>query len=425
MGIHIRLLPHYPGTAQTMSDQKYRKFYVDWWEIKASTIYGALIFLFLVLAIGGGGYWLWQNNWVIQAPTDEAPKNSAQIVSFQGDVRIIRVSTRKTERVTKELYVKAGDTIQTQSDGRAQVRMIDGSMVSVRPNSTVVIRDSKSIFGGTSVRVKLDDGQIRVRTEDHTESSDNIVEVKETENRLSSQTDASFNLNPEANRGEIRINRGSVEAKTGSEKTVIKKDEFVAVNSGKIASKEKLVKPPKLTSPENSSQIPTTREDKSVSFRWKKPGDGNFTYHLQVSQSPFFVSNKIVIEKTSLSSGSYVADSLSAGTYFWRMRTSSTSKQISEWSEPARFTIIKQVSSAKIEAGEWEVEYLGGRLYRVRGKTEPGSTVRMLGRETFARADGSFLLQISSKSSSVGIEIYDERGNRGRYNLNLKTAKAR
>lgn len=44
--------------------------------------------------------------------------------------------------------------------------MIDGSILSIRPNSTVVIRDSSSLLGGTSVRVKLDDGQIRVRTED-------------------------------------------------------------------------------------------------------------------------------------------------------------------------------------------------------------------------------------------------------------------
>ena len=415
-----------PKFSKQMSKQKYRKYYVDWWEIKASTVYGLVILLFLILSIGGGGYWLWQNNWVIQAPNDEAPKNSAQIVSYQGDVRIIRVATRRTERVTKEVYVQAGDTIQTQSDGRAQVRMIDGSMVSVRPNSTVVIRDSKSIFGGTSVRVKLDDGQIRVRTEDHTESSDNIVEVKETENRLSSQTDASFNLNPEANRGEIRINRGSVEAKTGNEKTVIKKDEFVAVDKGKIASKEKLIKPPELSLPENSAQILTRGDSKGVSFRWRKPNNiVSANYHLQVSQSPFFVSNKIVIEQTSLSGLSFNADSLSAGTYFWRMKTSSSSKQISEWSEPARFTIIKQTGSETIEASEWEVEYLGGRLYRVSGKTESGSTVRILGRETFARSDGTFLLQISSNSSSVRVDINDERGNSGRYNLNLKTAKAR
>jgi hypothetical protein len=409
-----------------MSEQKYRKFYVDWWEIKSSTLYGAGIVLFLISLIVGGSFWLWQNNWVIQSPSEEAPANSARIVSYQGDVRIIRVTTRKTERVTQETYVLAGDTIQTQSDGRAQVRMIDGSMLSVRPNSTVVIRDSKSIFGGTSVRVKLDDGQIRVKTEDHTQSSDNIVEVKETENRLASQSDVSFDLNEKANRSEIRINRGSVEAKSGNNKTIINQDEFVALKDGKISTKEQLLKPPDLITPANSDQILTLTNGKSIAFRWKKPvGNSGYSYHLQVAGSPFFVSEKIVVEKTSLSNNNYNSGDLAPGTYYWRVRASSDSGQISEWGEPIRFTIIKKISSAKIEADEWKAEYLGGRLYRVSGKTQPGATVRISGRETFARSDGSFLLQISSNTSTIPVEIYDERGNRGRYNLNLKTGQAR
>lgn len=409
-----------------MSEQKYRKYYIDWWELKTSTIYGVIAMVFLIGGIGGGGYWLYKNNWIIQPPADEIPRNAARIISYEGDVRIIRVKTRNTERVVKETYVQAGDTIQTQSDGRAQVRMIDGSMLSVRPNSTVVIRDSKSIFGGTSVRVKLDDGQIRVKTEDQTESSDNIVEVKETENRLSAQTDASFNLNDDANRGEIRISRGTVESNADGVKTVVKSDEFASLENGKISSKEKLHQPPDLTNPNNAEQILTTGGSKSVSFAWKKPSsDSSFTYHLQVAQSPFFVSDKIVIEKTSLSNTGFGSDNLAAGTYFWRLRATSNTGQTTEWSEPARFTIIKQTGSSKIEAGEWEIEYLGGTLYRVSGKTQPGATVRVSQRETFARSDGSFLIQVSSNSSTVAIEIYDERGNRGRYNLNLKTGKAR
>ncbi len=408
-----------------MSDQKYRKFYVDWWEIKTSTIYGAVAMLFLLAGIIGGGYWLYKNNWVIQPPSDEAPKNSARIVSFEGDVRIIRVTTRKTERVVKETYVQAGDTIQTQSDGRAQVKMIDGSMLSVRPNSTVVIRDSKSIFGGTSVRVKLDDGQIRVKTEDQTESSDNIVEVKEVENRLSAQTEASFNLNDTADRGEIRITRGTIESNADGVKTVIKSDEYASLENGKVSSREKLIQPPILTNPANAEQIMTLGGSKAVAFNWKKPDDGSgFTYHIQIAQSPFFVTDKISVEKTSIAGTSYGAGNLTAGTYFWRVRAASGSGQTSEWSEPARFVIIKQTSSEKIRASDWQVEYLGGRLYRISGKTQPGATVNISGRETFARSDGSFLIQITSNSSTVAVNIYDERGNRGRYNLNLRTGRA-
>lgn len=408
-----------------MSDQKFRKYYVEWWEIKTSTIYVGVAILFLTIVAIGGGIWLYQNDWVIQPPAEEAPKNAARIISFQGDIRIIRVGTRKTEQVVQETYVQAGDTIQTQSDGRAQIRMIDGSVLSIRPNSTVVIRDSKSILGGTSVRVKLDDGQIRVKTEDQSDKSDNIVEVKETENRLSSQTDASFNLDEEGDRGEIRISRGSVEAEAEGVKTVIREDEYAAIKDGKVTGKERLLRSPALDSPANAGQILNTAQSRSVPFKWKRPeGDQELTFHLQVARSPFFVSDKIVVEKTALTGTSFVAGELPAGTYFWRVRAEAGSGQQSEWSEPARFTIVQKTTSRRIQASGWQVESLGGSLYRVSGKTQPGATVRILGRETFARSDGSFLLQVNSNSNSVAVEIYDERGSRGRYTLNLRTGRA-
>lgn len=112
------------------------------------------------------------------------------------------------------------------------------------------------------------------------------------------------------------------------------------------------------------------------------------------------------------------------GVYFWRVQAKADSGQITEWSEPMRFTIAKQTASSKIVVGSWKIEFVGGNLYIVNGITKPGATVSILGRETFARSDGSFALQISSPSTSVTVEIYDEQGNRGRYSLNLKTGKA-
>ena len=65
--------------------------------------------------------------------------NSAQILSFEGDVRVTRASTRETIVVTRPTFVAAGDTIQTQADGRAVLKMVDGSIFTVKPNSTIVV----------------------------------------------------------------------------------------------------------------------------------------------------------------------------------------------------------------------------------------------------------------------------------------------
>ncbi len=404
-------------------EKKYRGFYVDWWQIRRSTVFGGAAIILFFAGFIGGGWWLYRNDFFLaKLDQTEIPKDAARIVSFEGDVRIVRAATRETILVTKPTFISAGDTIQTQTDGKAQVQMIDGSVLSIRPNSTVVIRDSASIFGGTNVRVSLDDGQINVRTRDQTEQTENVVEVLESENRLFPQTDASFNINEQNGGGEIRISRGGVETNVGGERTVVGENEFASVNNGKITPKEKLLDAPKPVAPSNAEQV-TAASD--VSFRWQKPeANSAVSYHLQISKSPFFVADGIIIERDALTSQIFTLANLAPGIYYWRLRAGAASGQTSDWGEPWKFTIIKASASETISASDWQVESVGGNIYFVSGKTQPGATVRIAGREVFAAADGSFRLQVSAGGSTVTVEISDERGNRSRYGLNLNSAKA-
>ena len=350
------------------------------------------------------------------------PRDAAKIISFEGDVRIIRSATRETILVTRVTFVAAGDTIQTQADGRAQVQMIDGSMLSIRPNSTIIIRDSASIFGGTNVRVTLDEGQLNVRTQEQPENAENVVEMMESESRVYPQTDASFKINDQTNGGEIRISRGGVESNTGGEKTFIGENEFATVNNGKISPKERLLDAPKLVAPQNSEQLASSAD---ASFRWQKPESNSaLTYHLQVSSSPFFVPEAMKLERDALNTQIFTLANLSPGTYYWRIRASAASGQTSDWSEPWKFTVIKQINAEAITATDWNVERVGGNVYIIGGRTKPGATVRSSGREVFASSDGSFRLQISSSSGAATVEINDEKGNRSRYSISLNSGQA-
>ncbi|MGI8789048.1 MAG: FecR domain-containing protein [Pyrinomonadaceae bacterium] len=404
-------------------EKKHRKFYLDWWQIKRSTIYGGVAIILFLAALAGGGWWVWQKNFFLDAPdTAQIPKDAARIISFEGDVRIVRYSTRETILITKPTYVAAGDTIQTQADGRAQVQMIDGSTLSIRPNSTIIIKESASIFGGKNVRVTLDDGQLNVKTQEQGEDTKNVVEMMESENRVYSQTDASFRINDQTNGGEIRISRGGVESNVGGEKTVIKENEFAAVNNGKIQPKEKLLDAPKPVAPANSEQVTASSD---VSFRWQKPeANSAVNFSLQVSKSPFFVADALVLERENLTSQIFTLANLQPGTYYWRLRAAAASGQTSDWGEPWKFTIVKAATGETLSATDWQVEPIGGNLYLVGGKTQPGATVRIAGREIFAAADGSFRLQIAANSAAAAVEISDERGNRSRYSLNLNSARA-
>jgi hypothetical protein len=408
-----------------MNENKYRRFYVDWWNIRKSTVYGVTATVLVLGVLIGGGWWLWKNEFFLaKTEISDIPKDAARIISFEGDVRVTRAATRETILVTKTTYVSAGDTVQTQVDGRAQIQMIDGSVLTIRPNSTVIIRDSSSMFGGKNVRVALDDGQINVKTEDLPADTQNVVEVKESENKLQSQTDASFGVNPNTSGGEIRVSRGGVETNIGGEKTIVQNGEFASVNNGKITSKENLLNPPKVVSPNAQNPVQASADGRAnVTFNWEKPAVSIQSYHIQISSSPFFVPDTIVFERTSLTGTGFSVTNLSPGTFYWQVRAVANSGQISEWSDKVRFTINKGSANQKMEVSDWSVERLGGKIYRIKGRTQAGAVIRAGGRETFAVADGSFLLQIASSTDETSIEVSDERGNRSGFVISLSSGR--
>lgn len=407
-------------------DNKFGKnYYVDWWKIRKSSIYAIIAFFLLLILLAFGFWWLMRNDWFLnEAVNTSAPKDAARIISFEGDVRVTRAATRDTQKVNKTTFLLAGDTVQTQSDGKAQIKMIDGSTLTIRPNSTVVIRDSASIFGGTNVRVTLDTGQINVKTENQPEASNNVVEVQKVESKIQSQTDASFNSGN--NGGEIRISRGGVETTVAGEKALIQDNEYVAINpNGKLSAKERLYLPPKLISPASLEQFTASSKGSSdITFRWQKSeANVEFKYRLEVASSPFFVADGMVIEREPLTNPNFTFGNIAPGIYYWRVRGTSITGQTTEWSEPFRFNVIKREGNEKLTASDWQVENLGGKLYLISGKTTAGAIIKVVGRETFAAGDGSFKVQVSIPTPTATIEIRDERGNNTTFVLSLKNGE--
>ena len=406
-------------------ENQYRKFYVEWWKIRKSTIYGLIAFVVVISSVSYGVWWALQYDWFAQQAAAEAPKDAARIISFEGDVRITRAATRETILVTKETFVSAGDTIQTQADGRAVIQMIDQSVYSVRPNSTVVIRDSSSIFGGTNIRVALDDGQINVRTDQQPENTENVVEMMDSETQLRSQTDASFNADAYSGGGEIRISRGSVETSIGGERSTINANEFAAVNDGRIASREKLLLPPQPSSPSNLSQVvDVTGGGVTMSFSWQdESAIPVASYYLQIARTPYFSPDALLVDRGSVTSRDFRLAGLQPGSYYWRLKTTSRAGQTSEWNEPWRFNVVKRDTNPAIEVVDWRVENVGGNVFIITGRTRAGLQVRAQGRQVFAGGDGVFRLQVSTPLSEVAIELGDDGGNRGGFVLSLRNAK--
>lgn len=410
-----------------------RRFVFDWWVVQKRVVYLLLAIIILCGLAVGGALYVWKyGNPLKNVGTGVKLASGARFISFEGEVRVIRSATRETIVPGADTELYPGDTVQTQASGRARVSMADGSTLVVRPNSTIIVRDNASDDGGkkTNVHVVVDSGQMYVRTEQQPEGANNVVETPKTSNKLGSQTGASFGVNPEGTE-EIRINTGAVETtdRTG-EKTTLRGGEYVAVNpSGTISRPQKLLDVPLPSEPRDLEKVLVGGSGSAnISLKWLRPPSGTAAfYRVEVATSPFFVADGKVIERDQLASTEFTASDLRPGVYFWRVRAIAPSGQTSDWSDPKKFIVATRGTGSRVPVSNLAAELLGGRLYLIRGRAEPGTTIRVAGRDTIVPTDGSFQLQITAApgTQEINIEAEDPRGNSTPYKVSLSGGSGR
>jgi hypothetical protein len=263
-----------------------------------------------------------------------------------------------------------------------------------------------------------------VRTEQQPEGTNNVVETPKTTSKIGQQTGASFGVNPEGTE-EIRVNLGAVETSNRSgEKTALRGGEYVSVNpSGTISRPQKLLEMPVPAQPLNLARVFVgANGSATVPLKWLRPQSGTAAfYRVEVATSPFFVSDGKVIERDQLASTEFTASDLRPGVYYWRVRATASTGQTSDWSEPQKFVIGTRGTGSRVLVSNLTAELLGGNVYLIRGRAEPGTTIRVAGRETLVPAEGLFQLQITASSGTqeIGVDAEDPRGNSSQYRLAL------
>lgn len=407
------------------------RFAYDWWIIQKRFVYLVIaIFMLCGLAAGAAVYVYRYGNPFRNVAVVNHPAG-ARFISFEGDVRVIRAATREMIPANGDTELYPGDTVQTQASGRARIGLADGSTLLVKPNSTVIVRDNARADDGkkTNVHVVVNSGQMSVRTEQQVDGTTNVVETPQTKNTMGEKTSASFGVNPEGTE-EIRVASGAIETTNrAGEKTAIREGEYVSVNnSGRLAPAQKLLDVPQLARPHDREQLFVGPNGAaSVALKWLRPQSGTPAYYrVEVATSPFFVADGKVIERDQLVSTEFSADDLRPGVYFWRVRATAASGQISDWSDPLKFAVTPRGTS-QVAVSDLRTELLGGNIYLIRGKAEPGTTIRVSGRETIAAADGAFQVQVTAAANTreLTLEAQDSRGNSSQYKVSLSARAAR
>ncbi|HEY0079874.1 MAG TPA: FecR domain-containing protein [Pyrinomonadaceae bacterium] len=409
--------------------EKSSRFDLEWLVVSKRLIYTIVAVLVLLpLSI-----YLWKYTSLFKRTGgQEAITAGARFDSFEGDVRVVRAETRESLQVRNDTRLLPGDIVQTQADGRARITLVDGSTMVIGPNSVITIGDNTSTDDGkrTNVRVAVDRGQIKMRTDQQAEGTNNVVETPLTKNRLAAQTAAIFGVREDKSE-EFRVTEGSMETSTrGGESTTIRGGEYIALNqTGGIKTRERLLDVPAPSSPRNLEKVQArSNGSANVSLRWERPASGAPAYYrVEVATSPFFVAAGKVIERDQLVANEFNVGDLRAGNYFWRVRAIATSNQVSEWSEPQKFIVSSSEGTGEsVQLAEVTSEYLGGNIYLLRGRAQPGATVRAAGRETIATSSGQFQFQINAGRGQreVTLEAEDSQGNKNSARVQLAPAAA-
>jgi len=409
-----------------MVANKTSRFAFDWWIIQKRFVYLVILIFVLCGLAAGAAVYVWKYGNPFKNIAEVSHVAGARFVSFEGDVRVIRAATREMIPANGDTELYPGDTVQTQASGRARIGLADGSTLLVKPNSTIIVRDNARADDGkrTNVHVVVDSGQLSVRTEQQADGTTNVVETPKTKNTMGGETNASFGVNPEGTE-EIRVATGVIETsnRTG-EKTSIRGGEYVSVNnSGRLSPAQKLLDVPQPAQPHDLEKVFIgSNGAASVALKWQRPQSGTPSYYrVEVATSPFFVADGKVIERDQLVATEFGASDLRPGVYFWRVRATASSGQASDWSDPLKFIVVTRGTGSQVAVSNLTAELLGGSIYLVRGKAEPGTTIRVAGRETIAASDGTFQVQITASGASreLAVEAQDSQGNSSQYKVSL------
>jgi hypothetical protein len=408
---------------------KTNRFAFDWWVVQKRSIYlGTALLSLCVLAAGASAYVWKYGNPLRNVGTGVKTPAGARFISFEGDVRVIRASTRETIAARSDTELYPGDAVQTQESGRARIGMADGSTLVVRPNSIITVRVNARDDDGkrTNVHVVVDSGQMYVRTEQQPEGTSNVVETPKTSNKLGERTGASFGVNSEGTE-EIRVNTGAIETTNrAGEKTSISGGQYVAVNpSGTVSRPQRLLEVPVPSEPRDLDKVVVSAKGSAnVALKWLRPPSGSPAYYrVEVATSPFFVADGRVIERDQLVAMEFNASDLRPGVYFWRVRATAGTGQTSDWSDPKKFVVAPRGSGSQVAVSNLTAELLGGNIYLVRGQAEPGTTIRSGGRETMVSTGKSFQVQITAPAGDreITVEALDLNGNSSSYKLALSS----
>ena len=415
------------------------------YEVEWTTISYRTITLFVILAlilIGIVAYllapgWMSQKAKQVLAAITESigqttgsdsgtTKREAHFVNLDGTVRVRKSPSLQWTKADYNIGLAKGDFVQTGSDGNARIIFADGTNYVLKPDSLIVVEESREdpVTKATKVAVQVSSGAVDLSTgRFEVPGSTSQVSFENAVANLAEESRALVRNDPNKDVHEFTINQGQAEVKRDTSTLQLGQYDRVSFSADKPGLvHSKVIAPPKLSSPPNMA-LTVTKDPKSytLDFAWTEVR-GARAYRLQVSPSGIF--SNLVVDKKIPSRTSAKVSGLEEGTYYWYVTSIDADGNESQPGLPNRFSLVQQIQ----DKGEVFLEITRivqhGKVMEVVGRTEPGSMVIINNEQVFSIApDGTFRHFTSplprSGSNQITITAQNRKGDTNTIRKNI------
>ncbi|MFQ5350585.1 MAG: hypothetical protein ACE5EG_09105 [Thermoanaerobaculia bacterium] len=272
---------------------------------------------------------------ILNALRHRGPAGEAQFIAVQGAVEYRRGESGEWQPARSRVTLYAGDYVKTSESASSEVMFQDGTVVTVRPDTVILVDRSRSLLGfGGERTVGLEYGWVNLSTA----AGVSKVRTPSASALVRQDSQALVAYDEEAKVGRFATYQGNMEVSTDTGRTEQVAELQQVTQSGQTLSKPRpLPAIPALATPADGEVFGL--EVAELVLTWREV-PGAERYALQVSRSQHFVDNIIDVDDR---------DTLKAtlglrgeGSFMWRVAAFGNEGVMGPWSAPRGFRVASR-----------------------------------------------------------------------------------
>ncbi len=342
----------------------------------------------------------------------------ANFIRMHGDVEYRRGESGEWQSARLRVSLASGDYVRTGANGSAEIMFADGTLYTVRPNTSFIVARSRG-SGDSEQSITMEYGWVNLNTASRAAR----VATPSAEARVREDSEAFVSYEQETKRGRFGAFRGTVDVAAGEVKKRLSALEEVVQVGEKLAEPHALPGPTEPVEPPDNAQLDPARQPQVV-LGWR-PVDGASRYALQVSRNHSFVDNIIDVDDRSRPRATLGLQG--EGSFLWRVRAIGRDGSAGPWSAAHSFRVAASAvgDGERSDGGDdvppdLELEDVSsyGNIFIIGGRTEAGATVEIDGELVKVSADGSFTKTIQLNKEGwniIEVRARDAWGNEAKH----------